>query len=32
MTPNPVCYNGLSQSKAAIHIGPVSLGVTPKDY
>lgn len=32
MTPNPVCYNGLSQPKAAIHIGPVSLGVTPKDY
>lgn len=32
MTPNPVCYNRLSQSKAAIHMGTVSLGVTPKDY
>lgn len=32
MTPNPVCYNRLSQSKAAIHMGQVSLGVTPKDY
>ena len=32
MTPNPVCYNRLSQSPAAIHIGTVSLGVTPKDY
>lgn len=32
MTPNPVCYNGLSQSKAAIHMGQLSLGVTPKDY
>ena len=32
MTPNPVCYNRLSQSKAAIHIGTVSLGLTPKDY
>jgi hypothetical protein len=32
MTPNPVCYNRLSQSPAAIHIGTVSLGLTPKDY
>lgn len=32
MTPNPVCYNGVNLPNEAVHLGKVSLGITPKDY